>query len=477
MRERIYAYRYEILLTGILAGVIVFSFTTLTTKPRIWYDEGINIESAVNLLRFQTLDMQTRPGAFSGVPYLIESTGYPVIAPLSLFFASFGIGFTQARIYMLLWMVAALISIFFFVKKMSDEKSALGAVVLVATFAPFYANGRTVMGEIPGFVFFLWAIYFLLWRERYLASGILFGLAIATKTSVYISIIPALIVLFALYKKRFSWAGIVKTFVGIGIILGTRILSVMPHPFSMSEWMDVAALFKNPFGAGVSPLDSFLKNLMNAPFNTTILYFSLLLAVILWIYWKTRHESAIARSLLVFLGIYGIGSFLYYLKSPGWLRYVVAAELLLLMFFVVFLKKCVDSSQRKHAFYGVILLLACVQGYHLVNGAEIFYSDSEEQVVQLTNSEFKDKTIGVFNVPEVGALIDPARKYQTYRMLGVPPLGEHPALYAQPPDIFIIKLEEDEATMSPEEYSIFKRNYRFLKTVGRYAIYTRSGAS
>src|SRR3989338_7126076 len=155
-------YFYEIIFYALLIWVAGYSLANLTTKPRLWYDEGVNIEIAGNLARFGMLDMQIAPGVFSELAYTFQATGYPVTVPLAAFFKLFGFGATQARLYMLLWILAALMSIFFVLKRLMGEKDALCVLSLIATFASFFDNGRAVIGEIPGFVFVVWALYFWL---------------------------------------------------------------------------------------------------------------------------------------------------------------------------------------------------------------------------------------------------------------------------------------------------------------------------
>ena len=116
-------YFVEVLLGIILASVILFSFSTLTTKPRFWIDEAKSIELAKSWQSFGKLDLEVAPGVFSGVPEVLQSTGYSVTIPLAAFFKVFGFGLEQARVYMILWMAAALIAAFFIgrAKKMSES--------------------------------------------------------------------------------------------------------------------------------------------------------------------------------------------------------------------------------------------------------------------------------------------------------------------------------------------------------------------
>ena len=166
MRSFIPKNSYFFILAAILLFVFAVSLPTLTTRPRLWADEAKSIELALNFERFGALDMQTAPGEFSGVAHLLQSTGYPVTVPLAGIFSLFGFGMTQARLFMLLWMIAALCVIFFFLRRLFGAREALFALALIATFASFHDNGRTVVGEIPGFLFLLMGLWILLFSSE-----------------------------------------------------------------------------------------------------------------------------------------------------------------------------------------------------------------------------------------------------------------------------------------------------------------------
>src|SRR3989338_4024678 len=209
MRSFISKNSYFFILAAILLFVLAVSLPTLTTRPRLWADEAKSIELALNFERFGMLDMQTAPGELSGIPHLLQSTGYPVTAPLAGIFSLFGFSMTVARTYMLFWMIAALCGIFFFLRRLFGVREAIFAIALIATFASFHDNARTVVGEIPGFLFMIIWLWVLLFNSKYVAmAGFFFGLAVVTKPSIYMAILPAIAV--ALYFrdqdiKRWFW--------------------------------------------------------------------------------------------------------------------------------------------------------------------------------------------------------------------------------------------------------------------------------
>ena len=466
-------YYAEIVLCLLLIGVAAVSLPNLTTKPRLWYDEGVNIEFAKNFLDFGKLDIQVSPGIFSQLTDHPQAYGYPLSIFLSLFFGIFGFGPVQARIYMLIWMLLALLSVFIFVKKLVGRDLALIVAALIATFASFHDNGRVVMGEIPGFVFLLWALYWFFWKNSYLISGLLFGLAISAKPSVYMSVFPAILVLLILNRKNF-WKNSLKILAGILPAFFLRIWFAMPDMLSLVAWKEVINLFRNPFGNDISLTASFLNNLLSIPKTYTILYFGLFFAIILFEYFRYKKKDFIYNQFFGFTITYCFFAFLYYLKSPGWLRYLIAAEFLTFILLVPALKNIFKGRHGKDIFYAVAVSLIGFQIFYLFNYAKIFYSDSEERVINLIDTEFRDKTIGIFDIPEIGVFVDSSRKFQIYRMMGVPSIGKNPILYEPAPEIFIIRANNNEGIdkMLPEEKNIFFKKYYFLRTVGRYNIYS-----
>ncbi len=489
MSDFLKKYHIEIIFCLLLVAVAAVSLPNLTTKPRLWYDEGINIEFARNFLDFGKLDASTAPGEFSGLTRFYQASGYPLSLPLSLFFGIFGFGPAQARIYMLGWMMIALLSVFIFVRKLAGKETALAASALIATFASFHDNGRAVMGEIPGFIFLIWALYWIFWKNSYLAGGLLFGLAISAKPSVYISILPAILVLLILERKNFLKNGF-KIFLGMISPFLLRIWFVMPDIFSLTAWKEVISLFQNPFGAEISPWAYFSGNLASIPETYTILYFGLFAAVILFDYFRRAEKDLVYSKFFIFAVVYNLFAFLYYLKSPGWLRYLIAADLLTFILLVIALKNLsleffsagggslpagrqAPGGKKTLVFHLAVFSLIGFQTYHFFTAAKIFYSNSEEAVISLINTEFKNNTIGIFNIPEIGAFVPTDRKYQNYRMMGVPFIGKNPMLYEPAPEIFILRSGEEITHFAAGEKEILDNSYKSLRTIGHYTIYRR----
>ncbi len=462
----------------VIAWVLIFSFHTLTTNPKLWTDESINIELARNFSLSGKLDVIVSPGVFSGYQPLLQSTGYPVTLPLALFFKIFGFGLVQARVYMVIWMIAVLLMVIFLVRKMFGAPYAAWSLLLIATLAPFYGNGRCVMGEIPGFLFLLVGVYLLWFKNTSIfISGIFFGLAVVSKPSIYLLLVPA--IWLSIFLQR---DGFFKRFLTVssGMVLPLLfwIIIVMPSPFLISEWTRIFSFYKNPFGE-ISVWGNVIKNLYFLPSYSTLVYFFILFVAVLAAIFLNRNFYNRYKNFINFIIIYCALAFIYFLKSPGWLRYIIAGQLLIFLVFPYSLATVFSNEKfkkerlKKFLFYGILLSLVLFQLWHLIYRADLFYSDIPQAISEFINAQSVNKTVGIINLPQISSLIDPSRKFQTIKMLGLPVFGENPlSLETEKLPDFIIANSDDDAFKEYE--GVVKDHYRLVKSFGAYNIYNLS---
>lgn len=451
----------------ILLAVSFYSFQILTVKPKIWADEAKSIELARNFLNYGKLDIEVAPGEFSGVSQLLQSTGYPVTVPLAGIFRIFGAGLTQARIYMLGWMIAALTAVFCFTKRFFGEQKALIATLLVATFASFHDSGRTVVGEIPGFVFLLSGLYFWL-TEKYFLSGFWFGLAVVAKPSVFGLILPAIFLIAAL-ERTYFWKKIWKTASGMFPAAVIWFLLVLDNPFVKETWRSILGFYKNPYEA-VSLWENIIRNAAAIPFSTTLIYFGGLF--ILLVFGRFWLENFRLKSLYNFTIVYGVLAFLYYLRSPGWLRYILIGELLILLLIPDFLPavfKKFGEQYRKTAFFAAGFLVL-VQLAHFFMAAQIFYSDTAIKVSGFLNKEFPGKSIGVINSLDISVLLDTEKRFQIAEMAGIPVMGKNPLSREPLPEIIVFAAGEK---LSDADKMVLKNKYAVYSGINEYFIYKK----
>ena len=398
---------YSVLVFCIILVVTVISFQHLTTWPRLFYDEGITIEIARNFQLFRVLDISTAPGEFTDIPYVTGSNGFPVTLPLALFFQLFGFGLAQARIYALLWLILFLGIFYFFTKYFWSKTNALSVVLLVATFAPLYDNGRRVLGEIPGFVFLLAGLFLLITKNKSVAAGLFFGLAIVSKPSIYILIAPAL-VLAALFINRDLRKEIFPILAGMGPSLALWVFFAFPDPFSIDTWKQVLLFYQNP-ATSASILGNFIHNISLFISHTTLLYFLLISIFIGGTIYLKRYP--VRKDLfLSFLLPYGILLLLYFLRSPGWLKYLLPLQLFILMMLPAYIELALAKLNKSRYYRAIVGALVILQGLQLLFFSNITDATSEpEDIAKFLNE--RPGMVGILNSPHIASLVSPERKY------------------------------------------------------------------
>ncbi len=473
-----------VFLVGVLLFVNIYSFSTLTTKPAYWYDEAINVELARNFADYGKLDLVVAPNTFSEQGATVGSTGYPVTVPLAGFFKLFGFGLAQARIYMLFWMSALLVLFFFSAREIWGTFVAYGGTLLIASFAPFYGNGRSVMGEIPGFLFFLCA-YFLFARKKWLWSGTLLGLAVVCKPSVYVFLIPAFALMMLLRNE--TWKKKLRELFVLG---GGAVLALLPwcaiYVTELSHdglFQAIFNHFKNPYAeAGRSTIQNITANLPTLLSSTTLLYMWMLLAGVLVALYFERTLLSKHKDLFILSSVYLPLVLLQYLKSFGYLRYFVAGEFLVFILFLVALPTLVRMFAGKVRLFGsasaltiaVLVCMVAVQTVHLFAFSDLYASEKTQKTILYLYTNYPEGTIGVINVPQVASFIPAFQKYQYLSTYGLWNFGS-PILYLsgdRAPDTLVTASGEE--GLLPEERQLLHARYTKDSTfTDGFSIYTK----
>lgn len=271
--------KYSYIILGIIIAFALFiSLRTLTSQPRYFFDEAGVVETAHSFATNGKLDIMVSPNTFSGYSHLFNATGYTVSLPLAFIFRLSHVSLISGRLMMVFWLVIAILSIWYIVSKFWGQKSGLYASALVASFAPFYGNGMQIMGEVPGFVFLIWGIYQLVYKQNFKLTGLLFGLSAISKPSIYILLLPS----FLIYLYFFEKDGIRKLrdfIIGcIGPIVLFFVL-IVPDIFSSKNWIEIINLYRNPFDSP-SQLHNIISNIQTYWNHSTIIYLDLIIAII-----------------------------------------------------------------------------------------------------------------------------------------------------------------------------------------------------
>ena len=411
-----------------------------TEFPKYWWDEAFTVEIARTFMETGYFDVTVAPNMPSGKAIALNANGFPVSLPLAGVFSLFGVGVIQARVYMVFWIFATILLVYFFLKKLFDTPSALAGILLIVTFASFYGNGRTATGDIPGFFFLVGALYAAFAKERYFLAGLLFGLAAVTKTSVFHMTLPAIAVTLLLFEQKKFLGPLLKVALGSGTIIFLWFALLLPRPYSLMSFQPLVDFYKNPTNKA-SLLERIPESIPEILFSSTIIYFTILSFLLICAYRKSAFDSKQKR-VVAFTLLYGFLQIIVFLRSPGWIRYLIGIQLLLLMLFYptvrhlfqLYLPKITAISEKK-ALLVSIGTLAILQSVQYLFFSNIFSKPDPERDARAITALLDTKpgsTIGFYESPEISSLISGHRKYQTVRVGGNVWAGKDPLSY--PPD-------------------------------------------
>lgn len=458
--------KYSYIFLGLIMSFVLFvSLRTLTSQPRYFYDEAVVVETAHNLEAHGKLDIMVSPAVFSSYAHLFNSTGYTVTIPLAIIFKIFGVSLTAGRLLMVAWLIALIASVYFVIRKFWDEKSALAACALIASFAPFYGNGMQIMGEIPGFVFLIWGLWYLFEHKHYFFSGLFFGLAAISKPSIYGLIIPAFLIYLFFFQKDRSHK-LIRFSAGAVGPLALYILLVVPHIFSFTTWKELIHFYRNPFESS-SAFANISHNIAQYYHHTTILYFGLLTLVAVYAIYKNYNNfEAWLRNFYILSGIYIVFVFLYFLKSPGWFRYLVPAEFLILILIFPLINTLFKKRWLPISATFLIIGLQTTQLF-LYRGdiKETYSQETARYVAQFHQS------VAVINAPEVSSLLPEEQRYQVLKYLGVPQLGSNPLLLESNARTQIIVFKSADNPLVTPYQNILDIYYTQVNKIGSYRIF------
>ncbi len=188
-----------LLLTSFLAFFNLGLYLQGTAKYALPFDEGIYLSLAANMARFGSYGLPTAAGDFEFFPPEV-STGPAVLLPVAASFQLFGTGLVQGRLVTGVYLLLAVLMLFLVTDRLYNWKVAGLAGALFLTGAmdnpfskdfPFepVTHARYVLGEVPGFFFFLLGVW--LWGQALsslrprswllVLAGLSWGMAVQSK--------------------------------------------------------------------------------------------------------------------------------------------------------------------------------------------------------------------------------------------------------------------------------------------------------
>lgn len=469
----------------ILAGfLIVFRFTEV---PMVWIDEGIFTNTAENLASNGSWGLQTSPSAsFRLGPQL--TTNYPVILPVAASINLFGKGIWQSRLPMVVYMFILVVLFYFFVRKRYGFYPALVSVLLLISFSPFYGNGRSVQGEVPGLVFIILGSILLLYFEESnfenkklaLFSGFFLGLAASTK-SVYVALLTvALFIVTLFWFRKFKD---IKTMAVFGLSFLVPVLGWLFINFPTKSLMaGILPMFLHQAGnngassmsdTSLSTLETVSVNLARFVSESTPILF-LFVAVSVLFYFTFKHfrkiekNISMAESVILFFVVL---NWFGYLMGTGWYRYFFPAHVLLYLFFsvaIVYFANLISNKFFKKIILLVPILLVAFQFYHLIYLSETSFVGTRSRNHDLTealSSIMPTQKILFHNTIEA-IIFFPGQNYSQYLLMpGLFEAGDRNSIHDSSNDFIL-------TNNIPEEVGLVSSCYTGTQ-VSRYVLFKK----
>ncbi len=372
-----------ILLAVLWAGFFVFS--ELTTNPRPWYDEGGDTQLARNLALHGKIGLKFFRDDIPNHPWAV-SIAYPLVVPVAVAFKLFGVSIGAGRSVMAIFLFGFLAAAFFFIRGRAGMWRALLSLALLITFAPLYGNGKPVLGEVPG-IFYLFLGMTLLadairapLKQNFFWAGIISGLAAVTKPTFFL-MYPAFAIgwLHRLLQKKSRLRE--DGMFALGLLVSFIPWAATTIPWGNGpEFWQMVGYFANQYGETNVP-GRMLANLGGFLSESTLMHAGALLVVaVVSIIAVKRFRTTPLLILVSFAVINAV----WYLKSPGWFRYIFPGHLVLLALLPVWISEMRKKWQAVAV--ATIILLVAIQGVHLIKNYRAFAFTSTREMAAMLRS-------------------------------------------------------------------------------------------
>lgn len=427
--------RREWLFILLILFALSCSLYRLTEAPPTWFDEGMIVQLAINLVERGVMGIGVAPGALVSAAY--TTTGFPVVWPVAISFAFFGISLLSARLVMVAFLIAFLIASYYFMKRFVGRTSALWSIALLATFASLYGDGKNVLGEVPGLFFLVLFLIFaqnifdlnLPTRKNAILAGLFFGLCVATKPTFLVLGGAVLIALLFVYFTRgrsaipfalFPW-GVSAALIPILIWLGTQ--------FRLhDDFAQVFSFYANPY---------YLQHLSSVMGHNAVRFFTestplYLLGML--VVWSAAFFLRIRKR--AYLGFTEIAAFAFtvfilvaYLRTPGWYRYLFPAQIMGILFFPMSVDALAEHFGEKRfakllrlSISMLLALMLILQSYILFfhSWVKEYYNSNNTKITEAYFKTWSPATVFfIYGVPE--DVIFLPRGAQYYQYIPLPP--------------------------------------------------------
>ena len=451
----------------------------LTESPPTWFDEGIIDQVAMNVaLHGPHALLQIAPGQYESAAYT-GTTSFPVTFPVAAAFHFFGVHLVVARTVMVVFILLFAVSMWLLARKRGTSLLAAAALWLVITFPPVYANGKNVLGEIPGLLFL--ALLLLLvnrietkqttWID-FLGAGALLGLVVATKPIFFLILAPAGIV-FLCSKSFLTLRKVLAALVGffVPMIFWAWV------QFGGQTFAQILGFYANPYGANVSA--SIATNAL--VFIKQPEPFYALLFLLVWLvsfFVRIRAHERISRSEYI-AGGFSLLVYLAFLRANGDYRYFFLGEVLALLYFPFNLSRLwsllsfKEYSVARFFMYCFFAILIVFQVYECFSHSWIathYQSQRTAIFVEKLGSLSPKASIFMYQAPDAPLFLPSGMTYYQY-FVATPTVSigatELPLIAQKVPDYILIPQK-----LSPLPTPTLT-GYREIDTFNHYGLWQR----
>lgn len=493
---------------GVLCLVLFLSLVNLTEFPVTWFDEGSHLHVPKTLVRFGVYADYSSEGFRYYGPTV--GVGPTVFLPIALVFKMFGIGLLQARIVMVIFLLLLLYVFYRLGVTLLGENYALLAMILLlgSQSSNVIEYGRQVLGEVPGMLFVLAAI-FLWFREwekprnlQLLLVGLLFGFAMVTKYQYVIIVVPVIGISWLvnlLYYRSIPQ----RSFIVPGILAGAVMLLWMVYqivylgPSTISE--NIASFRQFTSGAALV----FSPSLMRRALNELVSFKTFAGGVIPFIFYGfflaiSRSKKGLQWGVIFILIAINLGW--YVVASISWLRYAFPGLLTLCLVAAQFFKDMFENLEfhiptlwkdfragspllsQNAVRYGLVLWFILMAAFPLAQNiaSVVFTSFNAPQAMSeyMDLNVTKDALVETWE-PEMGFLTDHNYHYPPQLLLntsvgyiwtgGIAPAVEYNFVQTERPAYVLMGAFSSWVNVYPKEF--LQDNYNLETTIGAYELY------
>lgn len=374
----------------------------LTESPPIWMDEGIISQVSRNVSDSGKYALQVAPNEFVSAGFV--TTSYPVTLPVALSLKLFGSGLLQVRIVMVIFLTMLFFAVYKFLSSQFSDRSVFySSLILFVTFAPIYGNGKNMLGEIPGLLFFIISLLYLdkIYKGEnkkinFIIAGLSMGICVITKP-IFILLGPALIFASILLFKKNSYKDIfiLKFAFMIPVILWIFI------QFTGDSISNIFSIYANPHSTAVS--NSIIVNLKRFVTEAQPMYFASMF--ILWcisVFYRLYKKVKINIAEYISI-IFALFVLLAYLRTIGYYRYFFLAQFVTILYLSNTILIFAKSNIQRKVSYVLIAILVSIQIYNTSFKSWVATHYNGTQTMQLSNamSEIPENYhILVYQAPE-----------------------------------------------------------------------------